>query len=127
MQKSIMKPMFLLLVACVCFFIPDLIFAAAGSTETLGTVASNIQKNFSAVAKVMTGGAYIMGTGFVIASLFKFKAHKDAPQQVQIGVPIALLFIGSAMIFIPAIMRTGGATIFGSSATSAGVSGVSDI
>ena len=106
----------------------DIALAATGSAgETLGSVASNIQKNFGALAKVMTGAAYIMGTGFVIGSLFKFKAHKDAPQQVQIGVPIALLFIGCAMIFIPNIMKTGGATIFGSNATSAGVSGVSDI
>lgn len=98
--------------------------APAGS---IGSVAQIVQSSFSNVAKVMTAGAYVMGIGFVIASLFKFKAHKDNPTQVQIGTPIALLFIGAAMIFIPSVMKTGGATVFGSQASSAGVSGISGL
>ncbi|NNM58867.1 MAG: type IV secretion protein IcmD [Legionellales bacterium] len=100
---------------------------AAGQAASLGSVAKTIQGNFSDVSKLMTSAAYIIGVGFVIASLFKFKAHKDNPTQEQIGKPIALLFIGASMIFIPSVMKTGGATIFGSSASSAGVSGISTI
>ncbi|MFN7095985.1 MAG: DUF6750 family protein [Gammaproteobacteria bacterium] len=103
--------------------------AASGNAPagSIGSVAQNIQGSFSNLAKVLTGGAYVMGIGFVIASLFKFKAHKDNPTQVQIGTPIALLFIGAAMIFLPSVMKTGGATVFGTAASTGGVSGVSGI
>lgn len=101
--------------------------AASQPANSIGSVAEVVQGSFSSLAKLLTSAAYIMGTGFVIASLFKFKSHKDNPTQEQIGKPIALLFIGAAMIFLPSVMKTGGATIFGSNASTAGVSGLSSI
>lgn len=104
-------------------------FAATGSApaNSIGEVAQNVQGSFSALAKLISSGAYIAGMLFVIFSLFKFKAHKDQPQQVPIGAPIALLFIGAALIFLPSIMKTAGSTAFGGSASTAGVSGISNI
>ncbi|MBY0544696.1 MAG: type IV secretion protein IcmD [Gammaproteobacteria bacterium] len=100
---------------------------AAGTAEGLGTVAKNIQSGYGDLAKVITATAYIAGISFVLVSLFKFKAAKDNPTQEHIGKPIAYLFIGVAMIFVPSLMNTGGQTLFGSSATSAGVSGISNL
>ena len=55
---------------------------------------------------------------FVLGAIFKFKAHKDNPNQESIGKPIALLFIGAAMIFLPSVFSTTGVTLFGQQASS---------
>ena len=39
-------------------------------------------------------------------------------------MPIALLFVAAALIFIPSVYQTSGGTLFGASGTVAGVSGV---
>lgn len=126
LSKRINKTL-LVVGAAVAVMIAGVAFADTAPANSIGSVAETIQGSFSNLAKLLTSAAYIMGIGFVIVSLFKFKAHKDNPQQVQIGVPISLLFIGAAMIFLPAVMKTSGATVFGSNATSAGISGISGL
>src|SRR4051812_3841441 len=66
---------------------------------TLGTVASNITGSFEAVTKLITGGCYLAGLGFAVTAILKFKQHKDTPQQVTIGTPIALVLIAAALLF----------------------------
>jgi len=46
-------------------------------------------------------------------AIAKFKQHKDNPTQIPIGTPIALLFIGAALLFLPTILQIAGGTIFG--------------
>ena len=71
--------------------------------------------------------SYIAGVGFAIAGIVKFKAHKDNPQQITVGVPIALMFVAAALIFLPYMFTVAGNTLFGASnATSAGISGITD-
>jgi intracellular multiplication protein IcmD len=106
----------------------DVALAVEAPTGGIGSLAQNVTKNFSALAKLVTAGAYIAGFGFILASIFKFKSHKDNPTQIPVGTPIALLFIGAAMVFLPSLIGSAGSTIFGSNATnSGGVSGVSSI
>lgn len=88
--------------------------AGSAPQGSIGEVAENIQSSFGALAQVIVGGSYIGGFGFVLGSIFKFKAHKDNPTQIPIGTPIALLFIGAAMIFLPQIFTIAGTTMFGS-------------
>jgi len=90
---------------------------------TLGDMALTITKSFEGLAKLITAGAYMAGIGFVMASMLKFKAHKDNPTQIPIGTPIALLFVGSALIFLPHIFIIAGYTIFGGTGGAAGISG----
>jgi intracellular multiplication protein IcmD len=67
------------------------------------------------------------GIGFVMASMLKFKAHKDNPTQIPIGTPIALLFVGSALIFLPHIFVIAGYTIFGGTGGAAGINGTTGL
>jgi intracellular multiplication protein IcmD len=53
---------------------------------------------------------------FAVAALAKFKQHKDNPTQPAISTPLALLFIGAALVFIPTIFASAGQTIFGNEA-----------
>ncbi|KAF5271535.1 hypothetical protein FQR65_LT05155 [Abscondita terminalis] len=72
-------------------------------------------------------GAYMAGIGFCMASMLKFKAHKDNPTQIPIGTPIALLFIGAALIFLPNIFRIAGYTVFGGTSGAGGVYGTTGL
>ncbi len=73
--------------------------AFAATPSGVGAVALNVVGNMSGIAKLITAGAYVAGFGFVVAAIVKFKAHKDNPTQVMISMPIALLFVGAALIF----------------------------
>ena len=95
--------------------------------QTLGDMAITITKSFEGLAKLITAGAYMAGIGFVMASMLKFKAHKDNPTQIPIGTPIALLFVGSALIFLPHIFIIAGYTIFGGTSGAAGIHGTTGL
>jgi intracellular multiplication protein IcmD len=106
-----------------------LAYAAKSKADvmTLGDMALTITKSFEGLAKLITAGAYMAGIGFVMASMLKFKAHKDNPTQIPIGTPIALLFVGSALIFLPHIFIIAGYTIFGGTSGAAGISGTTGL
>ena len=107
----------------VGFFYASFALAVTGAT-TLSGVATNLQGSFKSLAKLITGASYLTGLGFAVAAILKFKAHKDNPTQIPVGTPIALLFIAVAFLFLPAIFKAAGTTIFGSGA-SGSISGVS--
>ncbi|MGC1854092.1 MAG: type IV secretion protein IcmD [Candidatus Aquirickettsiella sp.] len=118
------------LISLLIVVFTSLSYAAASKADgvmTLGDMALTITKSFEGLAKLITAGAYMAGIGFVMASMLKFKAHKDNPTQIPIGTPIALLFVGSALIFLPHIFIIAGYTIFGGTSGAAGISGTTGL
>jgi len=105
------------MVSVLSFYIS---YAFGETTQTLGNVAANVSGTLSNVIKLLTAGAYVAGFGLTVGALFKFKQHKDNPQQVQLGTCIAMLLVGVCLIFLPSIVSTGGATIFGAGTASEG-------
>ncbi len=102
--------------------------AAAGSdapknVTTIQDIAGNITGSFDALGQLMIAVAYLAGIGFTIASIFKFKQHKDNPTQIPIGTPLAMLVIGIVLIFMPMIIKPAGTTIFGAKASQSGAGG----
>ena len=97
----------------------------AFAAQSLGQIAQTVTNSFGQVAQLITAGSYIAGMGFALGAILKFKQHKDNPQQIQIGQPIALLFVAAALIFLPTIFGIAGQTVFGSGASVGGVTGVS--
>ena len=87
--------------------------AVAGST--VGNMATSITGSFINLTKLITAGSYLAGLAFSIGAIMKFKQHKDQPQQVPIGTPVALVFIAAALLFLPSILGIAGYTMFGSS------------
>jgi intracellular multiplication protein IcmD len=53
----------------------------------------------------------VAGMAFTVGAIVKFKAHKDNPTQIPIGQPIALLFVGAGLLFVPSVMKTSGETL----------------
>lgn len=121
MSNRLVKTAMLIAGSLACCFVGTLAFAVSGG---IGSVAANVTGNLGNVAKLVTAASYVAGMAFAVAAIVKFKAHKDNPTQIPIGMPIALLFVGAALIFIPSVFKTTGSTLFGGSGTVAGVSGI---
>ncbi|HSW94234.1 MAG TPA: type IV secretion protein IcmD [Gammaproteobacteria bacterium] len=121
MSKQTKKGFLLLMGAVLCLCAGSAFAIVSGG---VGGVATNVIGNLSNVAKLITAGSYVAGFGFAVAAIVKFKAHKDNPTQIAIGMPIALLFVGAALIFIPSVFSTAGITLFGAKSGAGTISGV---
>lgn len=119
-SKQMKKAILLLTGVTLCLCVGT-VFAAA--TSGIAQVAQNVTQNLSNIAKLITAGAYVAGFGFAVAAILKFKAHKDNPTQINLSVPVAYLFIGAALIFAPAVFRSTGITLFGSTSGASSISG----
>jgi len=64
------------------------------------------------IEQLITAAFYIGGVGLAVAAIAKFKAHKGNPTQVSIDEPLALLFVGAALIFVPTVFRVSEETLF---------------
>lgn len=126
--SDVKKSILLLLGAVFCACLGSFVLADQASVTLppsgLGGVAAHAKDSLKGFAQLVTAAAYVAGMGFAVAAVLKFKAHKDNPTQVALGMPIAMLFIAIALIFIPTIFKVGGGTLFGSSGSVAGVSGL---
>lgn len=98
------------------YFLSSLAFASGGPSDgSLGDVAGTITGSMTNVAKLITAASYVAGIGFAMMGMLKLKAHKDNPTQVPLSQPIVLLCIAAGLVFLPNLISTGGATIWGSS------------
>lgn len=116
-----MKRVTLVVLALTCMVVGT---ASLAAVSGIGSVATTVTGNLAAVARLITAASYVAGMAFAVGAIVKFKAHKDNPTQIPIGTPIALLFVGAALIFIPTVFKVSGATLFGGSGTVGGVSGI---
>jgi intracellular multiplication protein IcmD len=97
-----------------------------GGGGSIGDLATNIVGSFTSIGSLLIATAYIAGFILIIASIFKFKQHKDNPTQIPMGTPVALLIIGAVLVFLPSIIGPAGVTIFGQGkATYGGATGTS--
>jgi len=107
----------------VIFWSLILASGAASAAISLGTMSQNVYNTFGQVTQLITAASYLAGLGFSIGAIMKFKQHKDNPTQIPIGTPIALVFIGAALLFLPSILDVAGQTMFGGEQTTAGPTG----
>lgn len=96
---------------------------ATAAFANIGDMAANINSTFAQIAALVGGASYLFGLVFVLVGLFKFKQHRDNPQQVQIGTAFTLIGIGVCMIFLQTLITQSGSTVFSSDMTSGGASG----
>lgn len=116
-----MKKLILGVAALGCFVAGT---AALAAISGVGSVATQVTTNVASIAKLITAASYVAGMAFAVGAIVKFKAHKDNPTQITIGQPIALLFVGAALIFMPTVFKVSGSTLFGGSGVVAGTSGI---
>lgn len=121
-----MKKVFISLVLSVLSFMVARYAFAGDSASGIGSVARTATTNLADIARLITAASYVAGMAFGVGAIVKFKAHKDNPTQIPIGTPIALLFVGAALLFIPSVYQVSGSTLFGASGTVGGVSGITE-
>lgn len=88
-----------------------------------GDVSSNIRLSFEGIAYLVSASSYLGGMSLAIASILKFKQHKENPTQIPIGTPLAIILIASALIFMPSVLGALAHTLFGTSGTVGGLNG----
>lgn len=122
-SKKTTKILTPLLSIAVGFYASAILAADAPTAGGIGSIANTITGNLSNVLKLLTAASYLAGFGLVINALFRFKKHHESPQgQETLSSCIMMLLIGIALIFLPSIISTGGATLGVKS--SAGISGI---
>jgi len=118
-----MKKVKLALFGLACLSVGAAVFAQ-GNSMSVGTVAATVTNSVGNIARLITASSYVAGMAFVVGAIVKFKTHKENPTQIPIGTPIALLFVGAALIFVPTVFRVSGQTMFGASGEVSKVSGL---
>ena len=83
----------------------------AMAQQKAGNVAEGVTAQYSSFANLATGGAMLIGIFVGIASLMKFKAYNDNPQQTKISQPIILLLVAAGLIGLPAYLTMGKDTV----------------
>lgn len=86
------------------------------TTDNLGKTAENIIGSLTGVTSLIVSISVVAGLGFGVASIFKFKQHKDNPTQVPLGQPLSLLAIAVMLIWIQYLLQASGQTITGDKA-----------
>lgn len=122
-----MRKVTLAVLSLACLTVGTVALAATGGSAVpsgIASVADTATRNLRAVAQLITAASYVAGMAFAVGAIVKFKAHKDNPSQIPIGTPIALLFVGAALIFAPSVFNIAGSTLFGAGKKAGGVSGM---
>lgn len=103
--------------AFILLTLTELLFAGSADklkdAKTVGDMAVNLDSNLDSVEQLIIASAQVAGVGFTVASIFKFKQHKDNPTQVQIGAPLSLLLIGIFLSFLPGFFEPAVKSVYG--------------
>ena len=101
-----------------------LIFGAsmvlADDTMTLSTSLQAIANLNAQIAAIFTGAAYVAGLMLFVGAIFKFRQHREAPQQVPIGQPLTLFGLSVLAVFLPGFLDLTGAFFNNKSAGATG-------
>jgi len=80
------------------------------SDSELGSIASTVTSSEgTGLEKAITGASEAAGAAYSVASIEKFKRHKDNPTQIPVGTPLALDATAAALEFGPSLKAAGDA------------------
>ena len=96
------------------------VFAAGNS---LASMAQNITQQVNAIVSLLSVTAYVSGVGFAMTGVLQFKVHKENPQQTPLSKPVVMMLVATCLLFLPTILGTAGASLFGENATSSAAAG----
>lgn len=97
--------------------VSNIAFAAEGGGG-IGARAEAIKESIAPIIQLIKWASYVMGVGFALAGMLKFKAHKEQPVQVPLSQPIVLLLIAAGLVGLPAVVDIMKGTLLGEGAKS---------
>jgi uncharacterized membrane protein len=92
--------------------------ALPASAQDIGQIAEGLTTQTRLVNTFITILAFVIGVVMAIIGLLKFKAHSDNPNDAssKLSTAFMLVFVGAALVAIPAALGSGIQTIFGTGA-----------
>lgn len=84
-------------------FTTVIVMSNAAYAASLGSISGNILGPARGLGYLMNSICYLAGFGFLLCSLLQYKYHRENPQQVKLGTPVMLLFLGIALIAVPVL------------------------
>ncbi len=100
-----------------------LVLSSAVFAADLVSLAGKVTEQANAVAKLLSVLSYVAGVGFAMAGVLQLKAHKENPQQIPLSKPVVMLVVATCLLFLPSILDTAGASLFGEEGVSAAGAG----
>ena len=99
--------------------------AAHAQVTDIGDMASGLQAQAGDVADLIGAAAFILGICLGIAGLLKFRQYSQSPNDpsARLSTAFTLVFVGAALVAIPATLGVGVDSLFGSGATQLSVDG----
>lgn len=94
------------------FAILAILLGSGTAFADIGSMASTLNSGMTNVVDLIGTIGYVAGMAFGVASVFKFKQHRDAPTQVPIGTPFAMLATAVALVYMPSLLSETGASVF---------------
>ncbi len=91
--------------------LPSVFYAEAA--PGIDKLFENVTASLGSVAGAIISISVIAGLAFGVVAIFKFKQHKDNPNQIPLGQPMALLGIAVMLLWLPFLLRSLGSTISG--------------
>lgn len=111
-KSHAMVPMVSMALVAVSVYAPS----GSGGSTGISLLVENVNGGLVSIAQLISQIGFVAGLCFLIASIFKFKQHKDNPTQVPVGTPLSMVAMAAALMFAGNFIAPFGQTIFGSDA-----------
>lgn len=104
------------------------LLASVGSAlaqQNFGGVADTVTEQFSNFGALLGGAASLLGLGFCLLSIAKFKGYSANPQDPnnKLTTAVGMLAAGVSLIALPAFMGVGVTSLFGDGAATGNLGG----
>ncbi|OGT48004.1 MAG: hypothetical protein A3E82_04390 [Gammaproteobacteria bacterium RIFCSPHIGHO2_12_FULL_38_11] len=100
---------------------------ASATSLTLSGIQTTVGASITTISALLEDVALITGIGFIMASFFKFHAHKQNPTQVPLSQGVALLVIGAGLAIFPHLLDTTSKGVFGTSIEKVGGTAITSV
>lgn len=94
------------------------VVASPAAAQTVGQIATGLTSQVTSINTLISVVIFVAGLAVAAMGLLKFKAHSANPNDPSNKLSSAwvLIFVGAAMVAIPAVLGSGISTIFGTGA-----------
>lgn len=93
--------------------------AGAAISQSVGEIASDLRGQVTNLSLLATVVSFVVGVALAIMGLIKFKQNANNPNDpsAKMSSAFILVFVGAALVAIPAVLGSGIQTVFGTGAS----------
>lgn len=92
--------------------------SAGASAQSVGDIADNLRTQVGSISLLVTVVSFVIGVALAIMGLVKFRQNSQNPNDpsAKMSSAFILLFVGAALVALPAVLGSGIQTVFGNGA-----------